>query len=307
VTASPDPVREALADRSPLAVAKAARRIRATPSTAYADDLMAAFARLLGGPAKSDPGCLAKSAIVDALRAMADELPSPPVCAAVYLPGVRHVQWEAVYGGRVDTAGDLRAACAFALVQEHHPRALHVLADLLADPLHTVRAEAARGLAWRGQSDAVPLLRLRLGVPDAHAEAVGATVAALLALDAAGSLPLVAKALAAAPDDDHFQAVALALGESRAEGAFALLRDAWDHELTLERRKVLAVATALLRRDEAFAFLVARLGDGSRDTALGVLEALSAFDGDARLVARIAAAVEEREDLVVSRRFAELY
>ncbi len=238
---------------------------------------------------------------------MADELPSPPLCAGVYLPGARHVQMEPVYGGRIDTAGDLRSACALALVDARHPRVLLVLADQLADPLHTVRMEAARALAWRGHFDGIPLLRLRLGVGEAEGEARGAYVAALLALDAIESLPLAAAALSEAPDDDHFQAVALALGESREEGALEVLRESWEREVTLSRRKLLATAVALLRRDDAFAFLVSRIGDGARDTVLATLEVLSGFGGDARLVERIAAAVEEREDLVVSHRFAELF
>ncbi|MCL5744494.1 MAG: hypothetical protein M1541_11305 [Acidobacteria bacterium] len=50
-----------------------------------------------------DRGCSAKRAAVEALRVLEHRDP------AVYLRAVRHVQLEAVWGGRQDTAGGLRA------------------------------------------------------------------------------------------------------------------------------------------------------------------------------------------------------
>jgi hypothetical protein len=79
-------------------------------------------------PVKSDPGCRAKVEIARALY----ELGEDP--AAVFPRGVRHRQMEPVFGGREDTAAELRCVCALGLVRLQSPDALVELAELLADP-----------------------------------------------------------------------------------------------------------------------------------------------------------------------------
>ena len=55
---------------------------------------------------------------------------------SVFLRGLRHIQFEPVYGGRVDTAVDLRGASAFGLVESG--------GRLLADPGQQADAAEAR-------------------------------------------------------------------------------------------------------------------------------------------------------------------
>ena len=71
--------------------------------------LMQSFDRFVHKPAKTDPGCRAKCAIIAALNQFDCDDPAP------FLAGVRHVQLEPVYGGKEDTAAELRGQCAAGL------------------------------------------------------------------------------------------------------------------------------------------------------------------------------------------------
>jgi hypothetical protein len=121
--ASLEALRAALAGRSGAAVAKAARLVGELELAVLATDLVTAFERILGGGC-ADPGCTAKTAIADALYRLGHD------AAGVFLRGIRHVQMEPVFGGRVDTAVDLRGACALGLVRIGYRDALLELADL---------------------------------------------------------------------------------------------------------------------------------------------------------------------------------
>jgi HEAT repeat protein len=220
----------------------------------------------------------------------------------VFLPGARHAQWEAVWGGRVDTAGALRAACGAGLVAWQHPDALVVLADHLADPLPEVRASAARSVGQRDREDGVPLLRLCFRLGDEEPRVIGECARALLALAPSASLPLVV-ALLAAPDDALFGEAALALGESRLPGACDALCAAWRDTFERERRRVLLAALGALRREEAFAFLLQRVEEESSDVAADAVETLAAYAGEEGLRARVAAAVARADDEALTRCF----
>src|SRR6185503_944611 len=106
---------QVLAGRSSHAAAKAAAIAGEHEIDGLVPDLVAAFERFSIEAVKKDPGCAAKTAIADALyrmnRAETD----------VYLKGIRHVQMEPVFGGKADTATELRGVCALALVCVHHP------------------------------------------------------------------------------------------------------------------------------------------------------------------------------------------
>lgn len=137
-----DKLRAVLRGKSSHAAARAAAIAGEFEIAALLDDLVAAFDRFFDNPAKSDPGCAAKAAIADALY----RIGAP--CDTLFLRGVRSVQMEPVWGGRADTAGGLRTACAFGLVRMHYPDATIELADLLADAEAPVRAAAAQAIAY---------------------------------------------------------------------------------------------------------------------------------------------------------------
>ena len=97
---------------------------------------------------RTDPGCAAKTAIVEALRRLEQDE------RALYRRAAAHVQMEPVFGGRVDTAVDLRGAAAMALAESAGGDVLVDLAHLLADPEAPVRVSAARAVAVHGRETA---------------------------------------------------------------------------------------------------------------------------------------------------------
>ena len=298
-------VRTALTDKAGRLAQRGAEVAGVWRATSLVPDLVRAFERLLGAGAKADPGCGAKTAVVDALGRIGEDLEAGAAGVAdrVFLAGAAHEQWEAVWGGRTDTAGGLRAACAAGLTAWHHAEAPLVLADHLADPLAEVRAAAARSLRDRDREDGVPLLRLRLRLGDEEPPVLGECARALLALAPSSSLPLVA-ALLEAEDDEVFGEAALALGESRLPGACDALCVAWRDTFDHERRKLLLAALGALRREEAVSFLLRRVEEEASDLACAAVSALAAYVGEDGLRARLGAAVEAADDEAVTRCFA---
>src|SRR5436190_813329 len=96
-------LRKHLASKISLAVAKAAGITGLFEGHDFIPDLVAAFHRFMADPAKTDKGCAAKNAVVKALLAADcdDE--------DLFRMGIRHVQLEPTWGGRADTAAQLRA------------------------------------------------------------------------------------------------------------------------------------------------------------------------------------------------------
>jgi hypothetical protein len=151
-------LRTALADKSNLIVAQAAKIAGELQLAALIPDLATSFERMLEDGAKRDPQCRAKKAIVAALKGM-DHSES-----AVFLRGMRHVQMEPVWGGQEDSAPVLRGSCALALVRctdLSRSDTLRRVVDALSDPADAVRADAARALEQLGGDDAALLLRLK--------------------------------------------------------------------------------------------------------------------------------------------------
>ena len=299
-------VRDALGGKAGRLVARGAEVAGAWADRALVPDLVRSFERLFGmaesAAAKADAGCGAKTGIVDALGRIGEDPAEGTVPERVFLPGASHRQWESVWGGRVDTAGALRGACAAGLVAWPHPEALVVLADHLADPLADVRASAARSVGRRGQADGVPLLRLRLRLGDEEPRVMGECCRGLLSLAPAASLLLVAELLDA-EDEELFGEAALALGESRLPGACDALCGAWRITFGRERRRVLLAALAALRREEAVGFLLRRVEEEASDVACDAVEVLAAYAGEAELRARVAAAVQRAADDALTRCF----
>ncbi len=254
-----------------------------------------AFTRLLEDPIKRDPGCRGKVAIARAL----DRVEVREV--ELFLQGVRHVQREPVWGGRVDTAAELRGICGMALVHARAERALVEVALLIADPEPRARIAAARALAASGdRMVAEPLLRLRIAIGEAEGEVLGECFAALLELVGAQGIEDVAPYLRHA-DATLAEAAALALGGSRLPGAFAALRAADASLVGAGSRRIRLLAIALLRDPEAWSWLLEQVERGSKAIALDAIDALATFRHDAELVARVRAAVAERGEPSVTQ------
>src|SRR5207245_3725537 len=162
--------RKALADRSNYVAARAAEMVSEFEIRTLVPELIAAFSRMSIDPSKTDPQCLAKTAIVEALvRIEQDD-------QDFFLQGMQYRQPESVWGGEQDSAAQLRGTCALGLAQSSCGDTIDVLnhlADLLADPEKPARVGAARAIAQFSRLQGVPLLRLEIRVGEEAADVMG--------------------------------------------------------------------------------------------------------------------------------------
>jgi hypothetical protein len=281
-----------------IAVAQAAKMVGQAEIYSLIPDLVAAFDRFMVKPKDTDPGCRAKQAIAEALYRLEhrDE--------TLFLKGIRHGQWEPVWGSQVDTAPKLRGTCALGLVRMNYPAVMVELADLLADPDPEARIAAARAIAYSENDQGVSLLRLRLKVGDLP-PVMGECVAALLQLAPEGSWPLVNTLLQAGRREtdgreavETSEVIALVLGESHLPEALPVLQDWWRQTTHPDLRKTALFAIATLRRDGAIQFLLNLLREGSTRDAEDALQALEIYRSDGFLWPQV-------EEILNTRSFQE--
>lgn len=268
-----------LRDKSNIVVAKAANMAVRMEASGMAAELAQVFSPMLKRAAESDPGCVALTAIVKALVSF--DAPA----AEVYFAGLRHEQWEPSFGRSVEVAGELRGLCARGIVRMGHPEALLEILPLLADSL-PARIGAVKAIAETGKPEGELLLRLHVIHGDSDAEVVGECFTALLGLTPQRSLAFVAGHLSSG-NDDVAEMAALALGETRMTGAFPVLRDALQGKMSRPVRRAVVLALAMLRRDEAFDYLLALIEHQEPDAA-AVISALAIHKGDPALRERVA-------------------
>jgi HEAT repeat protein len=263
-----EPLRKVLTQRNNFVVAKAADLTREFSLQDLTPDLLKAFDRFFENPEKSDPQCWAKNAISRTLAAF--EVQDPEI----FLRGMRHIQLEAVWGGRSDTAGTLRATCALALVQcrclTNHELLAH-LTDLFADTEKTVRAEVARAIEQVGSPSASLLLRLRATVAHDEPEVLGACYSGILRLEGVSAIPWVSRFLITG--DDAAGEAALAIASTHSPQALDILQKSLDTAPDPWFRSVLLSAIALTRQDAALDLLLDLVKSESLD-AERAIEAL---------------------------------
>jgi HEAT repeat protein len=239
-----EPVRKALRDRNNYLCSKAAALAGELLLRDAIPDLVAAFDRFLKDPAKSDPQCWAKIAIVKALKDLGYDDP------AVFLRGIEHRQTF------IDAESTLRGACALALVQCALPRhtiLLH-LADVLADPEMRVRIDAARAIAQLPGLDSVLMLRVKALAGDKEPAVIGQCFLSLLGIDTGASISFVARFLNAGNEDLRFEAAA-ALGECPNPAAVETLIARWRIERSQEMKRAIVLSLGVSRTPEAKEFL----------------------------------------------------
>lgn len=255
---SAEPLRKALANRNNFIVAKAADLVRDLQLTQLTPELLAAFDRFFDDPVKTDPQCWAKNAISRALAQFDHQDPE------VFLRGMKHIQPEPSYGGSSDSAGTLRATCAFAIVQcRRLPEAdlLAHLIELVDDKDKSVRVEVMRAIEQVGSTSASLLLRLRAilsphlnsKMQDDEPEVLGACYGGILRIEGATAIPWIARFLISA--DDSAAEAALAIAGTHSPQAFETLRDRFAQESDPWFCSVLLSAIALTRQDSAVEFL----------------------------------------------------
>jgi len=285
--AQTEQLRKALTHRNNFLVAKAARMVADAELFALLPDVLAAYDRFFLDAAKSDPQCWAKNALVKTLVKLEHRQKD------AYLRGLRHHQMEGSYGGLSDTAGALRGACTHALVDcpgLSDADLLGLLLEPLTDADKTVRMEAARAIGQVGGVSAALLLRLRALLAKDEPEVLGAVYSALLAVEGARAVALVAAALK--DGDDLAGEAAFALAEMRAPEALAALTARLRAGVDGWFGGVLLSAIALTRLPEAIDFLVALIARDARE-APAAIEAISRTAPNAELRARVEKAVEQ--------------
>lgn len=285
-----------LLHKSNHVAAAAADTIGRLEAVGLAQNLATAFLEWMKNPAERDPGCKALTTIAKTLAAM--DHPA----AAAYLAGVRHVQMEASYGPKVDTASALRGLCAQGLVRMNHPDALLRCVTLLADPEVPARTGAVRAISESGQVAGVLLLRYKALIGDKDEEVMAECFAGLLRLAPSESLEFVAGFLGSHLEDIAERA-ALALGESRLAAAFPVLQEAWHATSQVTLRRTLLLAMAMLRLDEAVEFLLVRLAEDGEKSALGALAALALYGRDEVVRGRVRGILEKRESAALRQEF----
>jgi hypothetical protein len=277
------PLRQALAHRNNYIVAKAADVVREMRLAELIPPLVAAFDRFFDNPLQSDPQCWAKNAISRALAELDYQEPD------LYLRGMRHIQLEAVWGGRSDTAAGLRATCALALVpcrSLSETEVLTRLVDLFGDQEKSVRAEAARAVDQVGSMAAALLLRAKAVLGRDEPEVLGACYAGVLRIEGTRAITWLSRFLAAG--DDAAGEAALAIAADRSPEAFAALRECFPAAHDPWFRGVLLSALALTRQPAAVDFLLDLVRKESLDAEAAV-EALLRSLPSAEVVAQLAA------------------
>lgn len=239
-------LRKFLADRNNFVVSKAAALAGDFHHGSLIVDLVAAFERFLIDPVSTDPQCWAKNAIAKALKDLGH------ADAAVYLRGARHIQMEPVWGKKVDSAGTLRGTCLLALLDCHidDVTMLTYLAEALADPEKTVRADAARALSGAGIPEAAALLRLKALLGDEEPEVTGQCLASLIALQP-DAVEFAVRFFDSPEPELQVEAVA-ALTQSSAPASLPALKDFWNRRLLPEVRQAAHTILAASRYREEF-------------------------------------------------------
>jgi hypothetical protein len=293
-----DVLQRALAAGHYRVAAKAARLAEDALLYELVPPLLAAYARFLDKPLKSDPSCFAKKALARALVALD--------CndTEFFRRGLEYRQLEPVWGGTADTAGDVRTSCAMGLVASGYSRALVEITALLNDGDAGARLGAVRAIACGNPREAELLLRGKALGGDAEPQVLGECFTGLLTVEPEESLGFVAAYLE--HDDEAVRELAaLALGESRLDAALAPLTEAWNGVLVgNELRRALLRAVAAHRSDAAFDWLLALVAEARVSVVEDVIDALAPYKHNAKLMQRLGAALTERGNAALLERLA---
>lgn len=293
-----------LSDSSNFVVEAAAKIVDEQELTGFEPFLLDAFERLLIDPIKTDKGCVAKTAIVEALNRLDFD------DAEFYLRGMRYTQPEPAWDGSEDAAAHLRGACAYGLVKSGQLGFVPImtaLVDLLADSCKTARVHAALAIANTGRGEAIPVLRLKVLTGDSKFEVMGACFFGLLQLDAEKSISLVAAQFTNNDIDVALEAVA-SLGEIRQSDATKVLIDTWKRPHRREMHVPLLISIGLSNQPAAIDFLLQLIKDNCADSEDAVRSlAPNRFYGDLRNRVGIAVRATKNQRLlaIFDEEFAE--
>lgn len=280
-------IAKALGGKSNLIAAKAARIAGDARWSDLQNELVKAFNRFLRQGSALDKGCKATVAIARALFAFDYD------DAEFYLSGVRHIQIEPVYGGSVDTAGELRAICAMGLASCSYPNKLREMLPLLVDSEAHARSGAIRALAAVGSDAAALLLRLKALTGDKEPEVIGDCLGALFAIEGAGATPLVIS-FTESREKPIAEVAFLALGATRRDDAIEWLKSRFGQVVDSETRASILLALAASRTEAAIDFLLDVIRNGSSRSSQIAVSAMQVNSADPQIQEKIQAALLER-------------
>lgn len=286
ITSLVEPISAALKDRSNIVTAKGAQLCGRLMSRESIPDLLGSYERFLKNPAKSDKGCLAKSAIIKALYHL-DFLE-----ADFYRRHMTYQQPEPVWGGAEDTAVEIRSTCALGLAASNDHRAIMDLVRLLHDNEPAVRQSAVRAVGTLAPGAAEASLRQKAISGDIAAEVIDECFRELLKINPDDSVDFVAEFLESSmPGIREF--AAFSLGESRDEKAFEIIKALMEESLIPKiHPHILIQAIGLARIEPAVDFLIELIRTGSPSDAEMAEKALSSYGRSVQ--DRISEAMRER-------------
>jgi hypothetical protein len=295
-------LRQALAHKSNLVVAKAAAIAAEFEQPDLIPQLLAAWSRFFENAVDSDPQCWGKNALVRALKDLRHD------SAPTYVRGLHHVQMEPVWGGSEDTAPTLRGACALALTQcLDLPRVVigRHLVEALGDPKQPVRIDVIRAIEGWGGEEASLLLRLKAKLGDKEPAVVGQALESLLRLENSSALPFVDSFIDGG--GELAEEAALALGASRLPRAFDLLVERYSLRGATGLGPVLLRSLSLLRSTEAIDFLLQLVRSTRISEAMHALEALSLHASTTEITVRAREAAFSRSEEGLRERADKLF
>ncbi|MDB4966126.1 MAG: uncharacterized protein JWN44_1815 [Myxococcales bacterium] len=269
--------------RAPVA-ARAARLVREHRIDGLEAELKDAFDRFMRDPVKSDPGCQAKLAVLEALD-YGESMDSAP-----FVRAVGHVQLE----GAPDTAGGVRARGVLALARMGYADFDLIVAQLLTDRLTAVRHAALEGLAHRGDRAGAALAQLKISVGDDEPVVTLAAMSALLVLAPEWALAEL-RAIVGGKDAEARELAAVTLGQSRTDGALSVLLSALERCIRSEDREALLRGIGLHRSERALDAMLAVIAEAGPVDAKVAIESLVARRFEPGILARVRSATEANE------------
>lgn len=279
---------KALRDRNNYLVAKGAAIAAELKFEELIPDLLAAFERFFADPVKTDPQCLAKHAIAKALKVLGHRDAQP------YLRGIVYVQLEPAWGGRADTAADLRGTCALALTdcRLDDIEILTYLADGLADPQPSVRINCAMAINQLSRPEGAVPLRLKLLIGDPEPDVLGQCFASLLGLGTAGTVAFIRRFLESGDESIQLEAAG-ALAQSRDPEAIDAIKEFWEQPLlSVELRRLVLINLGASPLMAAAEFLLSVIAGESAELGATAMTALATSRFQSEMRARVAAVVE---------------
>jgi hypothetical protein len=278
---------KALAAKSNLVIAKAARLIGNAQWIELNNEMANAFDRMIEKGAAVDKGCAAMIAIARALVQLEFDAPD------LYLRGIHHIQMEASWGPAIDTAAELREVCAIGLANGTYPHKLRELVPLLVDKEWRVRAGAIRAIGVIGTEAASLLLRYKMLSGDKDPEVMSDCFIAVLALEGSAGVALVVP-FAKSQYSEIREAAILAIGASRRNDAVAWLIAEFPRTADPAGRKCIMLSLSTSRVESAVQFLLDLIRTANSPTAALATDALSIHARDRQLREQVEAATASR-------------